>query len=91
MATRNLDRVAEKIGKGVLIDTQVWNDDSSGQDGREVDMYMKTLVLKYPIIAGVMNKSRKQTLSTSLLAARSLPMPRLSGQPSQSPVPTQQD
>ena len=56
---QNLDRVVGKIANGELIDTQALNNDTDQDGNRDLDLYVKTLALKYPTMVAANIKNKK--------------------------------
>lgn len=73
MANKNLDKVYEKISKGILIDTQVFNEEHDQPESKMIDLYIKTMILKNPIIVGMMSTKKRHLLAPSLLGFRAAP------------------
>lgn len=67
MSQKNLDRVVDKIGQGELIDTQEWNKERKGEG---IDIYFKSLAMKYPIMAGSFKKRRVAGLTHKMHQAQ---------------------
>ena len=52
MANKNLDKVMSKMQSGEFIDTSALkNKDKQESENNSLDIYVKTLAMKYPIIA----------------------------------------
>ena len=61
MTQKNLDKVVAKMQKGELIDVASLNNEDGMQEQNEinfVDLYVRGIALKYPLIAGKFNKMK---------------------------------